>query len=321
MFRQLSIKYASMGDWIGVDQEQNLPPPVNLSEYVISVENVAPHKEVVVKTAAEQKSFSDYYNILYYYQSFLSLATMEPVHPLTVEGITTQDGGASRVRIFFQRQGRRQPPHDKLERQHMSLTYQQIESYYTNCVRNLLDDSRMKPVLDAFFDYYYKQPSMEASRFLNLAQCIEGFHRLAYGGDYIPAKDYKKCLFKEFERAIDEFTGDDSDLAQGLKEKLTHVYEFSLNKRLGDLLKNEVVSSFKSLFVVGITVDEFAKFIVKLRNQLTHPDKTQQIKIPRDRLEILNDKLELLFFTLTLKYVGASSDIISAALATTNLLT
>jgi len=319
-FRQLSIKYGHMDEWIGTNQgqhQQRLPSPVHLGEYTISVENVAAHKEIVVKSTAEEKSFAQYYDMVYYYQNFLSLVIMEPVYPLTVDGITPRDGGASQVRIFFQREGRSQPSHDKLQPQHMSLTYQQIEGHYVDYVKNLLDDSSIRPVLDVFFDYYYKQPSLEANRFLSLTQCIEGFHRLACGGGYMTRKQYERGILEEFKKSIDRFVEEhkiDVKTAQGLKEKLTHVYEFSLNKRLRDLLKNEVVSSFGSLFVIGITINDFATFVVKLRNQLTHPDESPQIEIPSIKLKLLNDKLELFFFTLTLKQIGATTDVISTAI-------
>jgi len=109
-------------------------------------------------------------------------------------------------------------------------------------------------------------------KFLSLIQAIESYHRRVYGGKYLSDNDYiptREALLKVVCQKIN-----DDDFRKSLKEKLKYLSEFSLQKRLKEILK-------KCGDVINLLIqdnEEFIEDVKNTRNFLTHYDKNIERK-------------------------------------------
>src|SRR5207244_934273 len=102
------------------------------------------------------------------------------------------------------------------------------------------------------------------SYFLSLIQAIETFCRTVYGGAYVSRDSYKR-VESALVAAIPTDLPD--DFRRSLRERIRYGYEYSLRKRLRDVLngmENETIN------LVCPDARTFADKIVNTRNYLTH---------------------------------------------------
>lgn len=225
--------------------------------------------------------FNDYRrNICYHVQNFLSLAIGRAIYPLIIKGKTKacktelSDGRVvyDDILVFY-------PTKDlsnlskKLHPFDMLFSFGDISNNFEKYLRNWLSKSKvLQPVYDLYFGTLYNPSMYLQHKFLSLIQAIESYHSRVYGGKYLSDNDYmptREALLKVVCQKIN-----DDDFRKSLKEKLKYLNEFSLQKRLKEILK-------KCGDVINLLIqdnEEFIEDVKNTRNFLTHYDKNIERK-------------------------------------------
>ena len=135
---------------------------------------------------------------------------------------------------------------------------------------------KMSPAYSLFFAGVYKPDLYVEFQFLALAQAVESFHRITQGGTFVDDKEYD-----EFAKAIRAAmpVGTSSDLKQSFEEKIKYGNEVTLRRRIRELI-NGLPKELRPFFPDNER--EMVLAIVRLRNDLTHPDdKTPSLNISK----------------------------------------
>ncbi|MHC5822711.1 MAG: HEPN domain-containing protein [Nostoc sp.] len=101
-----------------------------------------------------------------------------------------------------------------------------------------------------YLGLFYLPKRYLTERFLSLAQAIEAFHRILYGGRYINEQEYKNGIYQSLLRAIESDSNVynlTSEFKDSLKQRLSYLYKFSLRKRL-----KELIGLNKTCFLTGL---------------------------------------------------------------------
>lgn len=130
--------------------------------------------------------------------------------------------------------------------------------------------SSIRMAIDFFFSGYYGQESFINQRFADIVHGLEGLHRGLRGGTYTDQQNYDEVILPAIVSAIPK--GIDCQLRQSLKKRLEFGNEFSLRRRLKDLVKAH------HDYAGGIfgKVAAFGDSIAKLRNTLAHANGEEE---------------------------------------------
>src|SRR5205085_11828188 len=125
-------------------------------------------------------------------------------------------------------------------------------------------EQRLTSVFDLFFPTYFFPDMPPPQVFLNLAHAIEAFHRVTIGGQYQTDEHYRAGLQQILHHAIPDDIA--KDFRESLQNKLRFLHEYSLRKRLKDVLRR-----FEGLLnrYIGAN-DIFIENVAEARNRLVH---------------------------------------------------
>jgi len=263
----------------------------------------------------EQTHFANYLDdICYHIQNFLSLAMSQAIYPLAMKGRTKARGRISAdgrliynpISIFRANDSFLNLS-GKIRRPKMLFSFKEISHDFEACLNNWFTKSEiLKPVYDLYFGTLYNPSIYLEHEFLSLSQAIESYHRRVYGGQYLSNDDYEE-IRKILTEAIPR--GTHRDFRESLKQRLKYHNEFSLRKRLKDVLN-------KCGDLAGLLVHDHKKFIddvVNTRNFLTHYDKKLKAKA-KSGTELLKliQKMKFVIELCLLMELGISSEKIKA---------
>lgn len=293
-------------------------------------------------------------------QNLLSLLTYDdPIYPLVVEGMVDikDEKGETKpdatMRMFYNRLGTTSFNEDLL-RENMLLTYKDINYDLENALNKIIvvKGDTLKPVFDQFFAEYFSPSPYVEDRFMAVIRAIEAFHRRTCERDYyVEKKEYNDKYFEKFYLPVREAVKDaglSADLRQsfrdGLKNRLSYGYQYSLRKRLDELFTSPYGEAFLTLFIIkqheqerlgtliGAGTEEkteqkrkkwakeqrtdFIQKVVRTRNWFTHfdeDDKPHAITGGKE-LAYLTLKLKLFMIALLLGYIGMPVETINEKL-------
>ncbi|MBD2384481.1 HEPN domain-containing protein [Cylindrospermum sp. FACHB-282] len=118
------------------------------------------------------------------------------------------------------------------------LDFHDIENNFNNVfIKWYSNFERLETSLNLYLGLFYIPNRYVRERFLSLAQSIEAFHRIVYGGKFMEEDDYVNGLYKDFLKVIDSRNDMESDFKSSIKKTLSHLYQFSLRKRLKELIR------------------------------------------------------------------------------------
>lgn len=232
---------------------------------------IEPHKPV---------HFNDYQrNICYHIQNFLSLAIGRAVSPLIIKGKTNAcktklpDGRVvyNDILIFYSIKdlpdlSKKLHPFDML------FSFRDISANFEKYLRNWFAKSEvLQPVHDLYFGILYNPSMYLQHEFLSLIQALESYHRRVDDGKYVSDDDYTQ-IYETLISAIPQEL--DNDFRESLEQKLKYHNEFSLRKRLKELLKK--CGAVGNLLIHDN--ERFVEDVVTTRNFLTHYDKSIEMK-------------------------------------------
>lgn len=146
------------------------------------------------------------------------------------------------------------------------------------------------------------------SELIALTQSIEAFSRARSDGLYLSDEEWEP-LYERMRAAIPPELSDDH--RRSLDKRLFHGNEFSLRKRLTELLRG--LPSDVQHLVAPDGVTKFVGTVVDTRNQLTHREHGQDYVLTGMELVRASLRLQLLLMLLGLQEIGVADEQLSPA--------
>lgn len=193
------------------------------------------------------------------------------------------------------------------------FNFRVIENYW-NAILNswLADNGNLETCSEILFGVISNQDAPIAFQFTTLLEAIESYQRGLRTNYYLPEKDYDSI--KEYLlNSINQGNITNSGLIEALKNKIKYGNEYSLRKRLTNLL-NEIPEDVKVLITEND--QNFISRIVDTRNYLIHRDETLQSKI-LNNVGIFNAviKLRILLEFYILRDLGIPEELVSSIIS------
>ena len=167
----------------------------------------------------------------------------------------------------------------------------------------------LRSVYDLFFGTFYNPGMYLQFQFLSLIQAIESFHRVTKGGKYLSDESwqpYRENLANQIPVELD------SGHRESLKSRIRYGNEYSLRKRLGELL---LTIDEKTLSVLSPSKKYFTGTIVDTRNYFTHyDDELKDSSLKGADLYWANQRLRIFLTILLLKEIEIEENVILASM-------
>jgi hypothetical protein len=152
-------------------------------------------------------------------------------------------------------------------RRGMLITYRDLESRFEEVLHLWFANAdRLKHVYNLFFAATQREMIYLEQDFLQLAQALEVFSRVVNGGKYLPQLEYDE-IASQLQSSIPPETK--SSLKQSLKSRIKFGNEFSLRKRITEILRGLETETTRMVTNDAAT---FVSRIVDTRNYLVHLD-------------------------------------------------
>jgi len=251
-----------------------------------------------------------YLNELFYHmQNYLSLGVGVPVYPVAAYGIPQRKEEAeaqpetASVQFFYS--VRRAPGSERsIHPSEMLFSFRDIGDAYATSLNKWFDNTKLlKPVLDLYFSTVYAPHVYLDTRFLNIAEALESYHRRTRSGQYLE-NSKAEAVRDALVSSLDEFKLD-KRVRSTFVAKLAYINEFTLRRRLRDLLDS----------VKGMSLDmipdegEFVGRFTDTRNFLTHYDESLKDKAAKGiQLYLLAEQGRSLLELFLLGELGLSKD-------------
>lgn len=222
----------------------------------ISLENIA---SIIIQPDSPS-NYEWYKSTLFDVQNFLVLNIGEPIIPTSFIGNTEQ---RDEVEIYFLL--RNYTIKEKTPRS--IVHFPEYGKNFRTCLNNWFSkQEKLRTTAQLLIGSYYSSSMYPYLTFLTFTQALEAYHRHVFGGYFLPKEKYEPCR-TAMVAAIPAYI--QSDQRDSLKSRVKYGYEYSLRKRLSEVLKgpcNEIFNDFID------NQSEFIVSIVNTRNYLTHYD-------------------------------------------------
>jgi hypothetical protein len=227
---------------------------------------------------------------------FMTLLIGEPSYVKKLRLCTSPD---AIVDVFYPSTIR---PEKKLHPAEMCFTLTEIQNIAPRLLgRWFTSLELLAPIYDLLFGTLFDPDSFVRTKFVNLTQALESFHRRTEGGTYISSGEFV-VVRDALNAAIPTHTP--SPLKQKLSDSIGYSNEYSLRKRLKELFQSLDRSTVEMLKIhdVAGTVEQ----IVKTRNYLTHFNEEQKTSMVDDvvAMHYMNERLTALLFVLIVRKLG-----------------
>ena len=264
------------------------------------------HTAYLKITPDKWQKFQWYWKLLYDLNNLLTLFAGETVYLKKLKAfgdeMQIREGlkHKEEIDIFFT-----QKKPNLLENIHFSdmiLPLPRIRNEITNVLQLwFLKSINLRSVYDLFFGTFYNPSMYLQFHFLALTQALESFHRVTAGGKYLNDHDwkpYKDSLTNCISNSLD------SDHKQSLKSRIKYGNEFSLRKRMKDMIDTLDKSVKDSILP---SKNYYSGVIVDTRNYLTHYDQDlKDVSLDGSNLFYANQRLKMLLILLLLKEIGVN---------------
>ncbi len=307
LFYKYSISYAYLADWVRIsgfkykiisDNEQKIKkeeltyefpnsPVYKINDLKFYFSFTRTTKQDLVSSCHYEQhtfitlesgfdlTFEDFqYKYFGHIQDFLSFAIGSATYPISIVAYSKNYSTKNKdnkiiypeITIILSHNNPPKPLR-KLYRTDFIFSYQDIRAEFER-ILNLWFKKReiLSPVFDLYFSNMYNSKQYLKTQFLNIVQAIESLHRRSFKGKYIQNADFKKYYEELISSIPNSFH---SDYKQSLMFRFEHLNEYSLRKRLKDLLRK--CKPYKTLLIKDDKV--FINNVTNTRNYLTHYDK------------------------------------------------
>ncbi len=269
-------------------------------------------ESVVVRPKGKQ-SLRWFLGRLYEFRNLLSLLMAEPVR---LERIQLQYGShlapsigkmvKDYASLLF-----RQSYHDSriraLNTLQIPFHFGLVRKHFPRILANWFERyDKLEPVFVLFFLPVYNQHLNIEFQFLGLLQALEALHRRSIGGAYLSVDEYED-IREHLVSSIPSNIADDHKAA--LKSKIKYGYEYSLRKRLGQLLE-QLPKEALHVITDGESSSGFLGRVVDTRNYLTHYDESLKAEsMPPQDMVKANHSLTLFLMLLIFREIQLPENI------------
>lgn len=197
-------------------------------------------------------------------------------------------------------------PKDEWSIHQIPFHYKVIQSELQSILTKWFEKTdELKTVYTLFFSLNVDHRTPTEFQFLAVMQSLEAYHRTKCDGEYLSREDYesiKKTLIDAIPHQIEK------SHRQSLKSRIAYGYEYSLRKRLHELLESIPDNIRKEITHAD---RKFESKVIDTRNFLTHRDhKSKGVAVEmKEMFELTMDLLMMIHYFL-LKEVGLSDEIL-----------
>jgi len=339
-FKSLTINYSHLDEWANIsgfdiqdspkDSETTIkykqPSPVEAItgdgyKIIISTRVKYPTHSIVQKEASikqetyiriefpGQRSYTDCLDYMHHIQNFLTLSTMQPVYPLSIDGETESNVetiyGKSHhlpVSIHYEVPDT-SPTFKSIHPFNMLLTLKQLD--FKTLMKTWFEKKELlQSVHDMYFGTFYNPHMYLQHKFLSLVQALESYHRRVFR-NYVWSEEKHKLRVEEILASVPE------QYREWLSYKLKHSNEPSLPERLTELL--DKYSEIAKFYIKD--KDAFVQKVTDTRNYLTHYDTKRLDKAAEwPELYHISQRMKIILTACLLEQLGVALDGITATL-------
>jgi len=269
-------------------------------------------------TPDEPKHFKWYLGVIYDLCNFLTLLIGETTYITYVKGfgddIEIQPGQKTKetIELFFTQ--KKPNINEGIHPFEMIIPFPRIAEKIDSVISLWFSKSQnLRSVYDLFFGTFYNPDMYLQFHFLSIMQAIEIFHRVTKGGKYLSDEDwrpYKEKLTNEISVELDD------GHRESLKSRIKYGNEYSLRKRLSELLQT---IDEQTLSVLSPSLKSFTDVIVNTRNFLTHyDDESKDSSLKGADLYSAYQRLRIFITILLLKEIGIEENVILNSMRVNN---
>jgi hypothetical protein len=187
----------------------------------------------------------------------------------------------------------------------MLFTFRDIADSWGKFLAKWVDLSeKIKPVYNLFLSNLYAPRIYEENRFLFFMQSLETYHRRMYGGAYLDNDQFQKVLEALETRLNEPDLAIPKDIRDVYKQRLRYMNEYSLRKRLNQIL--DMLGDITTTIIPD--TKGFTDSVVRTRNYLTHysEENADNVDVSGQNLYVLGQKLRSLLELCLLHEIGFS---------------
>lgn len=269
-------------------------------------------------TPEHNKDFNWYWSIIYDLCNFLTLLVGETIYIKRLKAfgddfeITTGKTGKETIEIFFTQ--KKYIPKENIHPFEMIISYPRISKEINKILSLWFSKAQLlRSVYDLFFGTFYNPNMYVQFQFLSLIQAVESFHRVTKGGKYL-----NDAAWKPYRAKLDNAISPELERGhrESLKSRIKYGNEYSLRKRIGELLES---LNEKTLSRLSPVDNYFTGVIVDTRNYLTHyDDELKDVALKNEDLYWANQRLRILITILLLKEIGIQEELICDSMMENN---
>lgn len=172
----------------------------------------------------------------------------------------------------------------------MPLSYRDLESRFDQVVSHWFNrQNKIQEITDLYVPLVFGPPIPTEFYIIGLAQAFEGYHRYTVGGGYMDKESYESVRQALVEAIPEEVK---TDHRRSMKNKIKYGYEFSLRRRLKELLEK-----LPDKLVKKVTDDpgRFPNQVADIRNELIHRGTGEQISesVRKEMPRLIGDMVQL----------------------------
>lgn len=194
-------------------------------------------------------------------RNFLTLGIGKATVPTDIQAWTLDDKD---LKVYYRTNSFNKKYENILNRD-MFFSLDDIENFEIIIKNWLIDYDKLRPVYSAYFGTVTNSKMFLEQEFLSLIQALESYHRRMMGGAYMDKDDYKPYAESLYSQISSDIS---SSHRSSLKNRIKYGYEFSLRKRL-----KEIIEKYNSIASPIISNKEhFIEDVVNTRNYFTHLD-------------------------------------------------
>lgn len=335
-FNEVDVQFQHFSAWAGTSGIRRRPlenkgiaieytpeKPFTLassSEYSISIRSEGSTSMTVSEASIEQKTilrfqfphvkpFVECQELYHAIHGFLTLAMGTAPYPMSITArkrrANTRGGSRQQQDIYVLYQPITRLLSNEVMPHEMLFTLRDLGGDASCAIQNwVAKQELLRPVYDLFAVDLVSPGTYIENRLLNLFQATETYHRRTRGGKYQDDETYLDGLYKQLVSSIPNDVA--SDFRRSLVEgKLRYANEYSLRKRMGELLREHRPSLPDGFPHTDAEMKIFVERATDTRNYLTHYDDTIKSKVPkRVGLVVLEYQLRLLLEIYLLSEIG-----------------
>lgn len=255
--------------------------------------------------AREPDDFEWYSERIFDMQHLLTLFTGSPVYAESIVGLDDDIEYApstscpEEIGIYFTI--KRWPQRGPNRRCDMPVTFQAVESYLSSVLAAWFSCAqKLRLVFELFFGAEYNDDMYADSKFINLTQALEVFHRVTFGGHPDPPDGYHTWCRNVFASVPEGFP---KRLRQRLQDRINQANSYSLQDRLADLI-SRLDASTRDKILDGS--HGLPRNVTRARNFLTHGGESRRGKSFSGPSEYFraNEKLRAILVLHIFKMLG-----------------